>query len=248
MFVQNASSHVQYLVASISTLLCSVICIAVAIHIAGRFATLIAAVAFLPTIFLSLIFPTADAVTNSFSLLFVAVVFKYVAAKERSGLQSVLILSVLCILLGQIKTTCFILISLVGLIMWKRWVIDHRFAFEYLVPCILGGTSEFLWLWIISHVSPWLLTYQEYLSGKELLIEHPLTFLRSCAMTLIQPLDLSKDQYNVQRNIQIYTGTETTMLPMPVMFFFFLAIVMFVVMANSRIYNEGYQDSDRYSN
>ena len=64
----------NFRVSSVATLICSATIIAVAIWVAKSYVNIILAIAILPTTFFSMIFPTADAVTNSYCLLFIAVV------------------------------------------------------------------------------------------------------------------------------------------------------------------------------
>lgn len=233
-FFRYTAEHVQYVAASISTLLCCTVCIALAIHIAGQMGELIAATAFIPTVFLSMVFPSADAVTNSFALLFIAVVCRYSVLLKATSWQTILILSLLCIGLAQIKTTCLVLMLLIGLIAWRQYRHDRHIPIEYFIPLGFGVSSALIWWWQIRSISPWILSYQQYVDGKQLLIHHPFAFLKGVIMTVFQPLDLSKDQYNVKRNIQLYTGTENTMLPMTVMVFFIISCIALWMVAASK--------------
>ncbi|MFT9158391.1 hypothetical protein [Bifidobacterium psychraerophilum] len=49
-------------------------------------------------------------------------------------------------------------------------------------------------------------TLDEYAEGKRLIFAHPLQMVKSLFITLVQPLDINWDGYNLGRNIQPFTG------------------------------------------
>lgn len=99
----------NFRVSSVATLICSATIIAVAIWVAKSYVNIILAIAILPTTFFSMIFPTADAVTNSYCLLFIAVVLCLYQRDDMLQYWHIALLCMMGALLGQVKITCFII-------------------------------------------------------------------------------------------------------------------------------------------
>lgn len=91
-------------VACALTLIVAVGFTTLAIHIAGQYKTLILGIAVLPIVFFSYLYPTADAMTNSFSLLFVAQIL-YLLQKESIRWKDISLLALSALYLGQLKIT-----------------------------------------------------------------------------------------------------------------------------------------------
>lgn len=226
----------DYAVASVVTLLCCVATVTAAIRIAGQARALVAAVALLPSFFLSITFPTADAVTNSVALLFAAVVCG-MCQREQLSWPVILGVTALAGIVGFTKSTCVTLMLLLfipGIMIWRA---SKRIEWRLLLPMACGGATFLFWSSRISDIPPLLgtdFTLQAYEESKSLLVHHPLAFARTLWVTLIQPLDLnaSIDPYNAQRNLQLMTGTETVMLPNTVMVPVLLACVLLLVKGN----------------
>lgn len=103
-------------IASLVTLLCCVAITATAIYLSNQWAWGFCGIALLPIYFESLCWPTADAVTNSFSLLFVAyVIHLWQKEKYPSGRQ-IVVLSLLAMGLGLCKITCVFLVFIVAIL------------------------------------------------------------------------------------------------------------------------------------
>lgn len=227
----------DYIVASVMTLICSAVLVAVGIRLAGRSRYVIAAAAFLPTVFFSFTFPTADAVTNSVALLFAAFVLRLWHQSDVAWAQ-IGILTVLSLAVGFSKSTCVMLLVLIALpaisVYREHRVVDRRLA----IPAIAGCAACVLWSWLVRDIPPLLgedFSIEQYRASKTLLVGHPLDFLRSLAVTLVQPLDfnIKQDPFNVRRNLQMFTGTEDTVLPATVMMFFIVASVLLLIRGNA---------------
>ncbi|KAB8288610.1 hypothetical protein DSM100688_0612 [Bifidobacterium ramosum] len=226
----------DFALASVVTLLCSTIAVIAAIRLAGSARYAVAAVALLPTVFFSFTFPTADAVTNAVSLLIMAYVFR---CRQCSRLTwpHIIGLSVLAVACCLSKSTCVMLLLPVVMLGFaadpdaeegrRRFRCDWR----VLIPAACGSAAFLAWTSRIGDIPPLIgsnFDLAQYQEAKRLLLGHPADFVRTLWVTLIQPLDLNAefDRHNMARNLQLFTGTEDTMLPNSVMLCVLLACVL----------------------
>lgn len=232
----------DFMLASVATLICSTIVVVVAIRLARSARYAIAAVALLPTVFFSFTFPTADAVTNSISLLVMAYVFRC----RQGGCLTwprIIGLSVLAVACCLSKSTCVTLLLPVMMLGFAAapGVEGHHRGFRcdwrVLVPAACGSTAFLVWTSCIVDIPPLIgsnFDLAQYREAERLLVGHPVDFMHTLWVTLIQPLDLNAefDRHNMARNLQFFTGTEDSMLPNSVMMFVLLASVLLVLKGN----------------
>ena len=103
-------SNGRYKLACFLTLLISALITASAILLSGAFAPIIMAISLLPMVFLSYLYPTADAMTNSISLLFVSSILHYYSMKRKPSWIEIAPLILLGSVVGLVKITCIILL------------------------------------------------------------------------------------------------------------------------------------------
>lgn len=224
------------LASSLLTLVCCTAVTCAAIRLAGRFDIVILAVALLPTFFLSLVYPTADAVTDSFSLLWVAYVLRVYQRDDGPDWGHVAVLSVLAAGLGQIKITCVCLALLLALPAMRVYRERRRIEFRLLIPFVLAVSSALTWMGLTRGVPPSAeVTAAEYDHAKSEAVRHVPTLLKSLLRTMITPLDLTGDRYDTGRNIQFFTGSEHTQLPAVIMTSVLFACVLLALYRNGAL-------------
>ncbi|NEG70496.1 DUF2142 domain-containing protein [Bifidobacterium choloepi] len=218
--------------AALLTLLTSAAVVALAIRLAGRFQLLMAAAALVPMTFLSFVYPTADAVTVSVSFLFIGLILYLL---QRPGLRPVdwVALCVVAVMLGQLKVTCVLLVALVLLLAGK---LDGWKKLWLAVPAVFAVASCGLWNRLVSGFAPapGRVSAADYTALKSYCLSHPLAVVRSLLATMFMPLNDSTEtidgvKVNIQRNVQLFTGSEGTPLGSVVMVPVLLAVVLLAV-------------------
>lgn len=233
-YLPSLFSRGHFLAASILTLVFSVLFTVLAMRIAGCFRTVIFAVAIQPIYFLQIIYPTADAMTNTLCLLFIAFIIGLLQKKELA-INSIISLSLLAICLGQLKSTSVIYMTLLALPFISFVKKEPKRSFALAIPGILCIASMMLWNKSIQGVAPAHgLTYPLYQERLGHMIHHPLGFIASCLQTLVQPLDTTGEAWDVGRNTQFFLGAETTQLPALTMIMFLIVFVVAVLRDSSR--------------
>lgn len=212
----------HYVRASLITLICCSIMIAMAIYFAGQWKHAMLAAALLPTTLLSMTFPTSDAVSNATAFLFIGLVL--------SGWQKgtitwpyILGLTLVAIALGQSKVTFNIFILLlVPLIIRKIW---------FLIPFLVSPISYLSWSRWLTNVPPsGAITVNEYHAGIHDYLTHPWKLLTTDFISFFSPLDMTGDANDLRRNIQLVTGSEgNTLLPLGVMAPMAVAFVLLIL-------------------
>ncbi|MBW3091142.1 DUF2142 domain-containing protein [Bifidobacterium miconisargentati] len=228
----------DYRLAGMFTLVCSVLTVAAAIRLAGGYRYLVCAVAVLPAVTLSFVYPTADAVTDSVSLLFAGAVL-FLHRRARIGWPGVLAMSVLCMLTALTKATCMVLLLLLAIPAAAMWRAGRRAdAATLLVPFAAGLGAGLWWQWTVSGIPPLIgagFTLDQYRASQRLLVSHPVEFLRTMLVGLVQPLDFNHgfDAHNAARNLQFLTGSETNQLTTATMTPLLMATALLMVRANT---------------
>lgn len=226
----------DYALACVFTLVCSTITVAIAIHVAKRYRYVICAAALLPAVFFSFLYVTTDAVINSLSLLFIAIALRLHQRAEVTWPQTILLV-IFAPLVALTKTTSVALLAILFLPVIAVWRERHVIRWRMLLPLASGSAACLLWQRMTSHIPPILgtdFTLERYQDAQRMLISHPLEFLQSLLITLVQPLDFNKkvDKYNSVRNLQFFAGSEKAQLPTGVMLLILTAIVLLLVKNN----------------
>lgn len=217
------------------TLLFSTLFVCIAISLAKQDDTIIFGIAILPIFFLSSIYPTADAITNSISLLWVAFIL-YLYQQEKLSWHNILATCLLALFLGQIKMTCIILILLIALPMIRQYQLNHKIDYRFVIPVIISLSSAICWMQATKNVPPSAVsTVEQYKEAKLTVLHHPGEILKSLGISLINPLDLTNDKHDTGRNIQFFTGAEYTQLPFAVMMPILFAVVLLVLYRNKNL-------------
>ncbi|WP_163228097.1 glycosyltransferase family protein [Bifidobacterium choloepi] len=223
-------------VASVLTLVLSAAVIAVAIWLAQRFQILLFAAAILPATFLMMIYPTADAVTDSTSFLFIGLVL-FLLQQPQLRWHHWVALCAVSVMLGQIKMTAIVLILLVLLLIrklsgWKK--------FWLMAPVMLAATSSWLWSRQVSWFAPapFMVSYADYTKLKWECVQQPWAWITSIFKTAFMPLNLSTENVNgipvnAQRNLTLFTATEGTQLGNVTMVPVLFAIVLLTLYSAS---------------
>lgn len=227
----------DYLLACVLTLVCSTLTVAIAIHVAKRYRYVICAAALLPAVFLSFLYVTTDAVINSLSLLFVAVALRLHQRAEVTWPATVLLVA-LSPLVALTKTTSVALLAMLFLPVIATWRERHVIRWRMLLPIVSGSAACLIWQRMTSHIPPILgedFTLERYQQAQQMFVSHPLEFVQSMLITLVQPLDFNRktDKYNSIRNLQFFAGSEKAQLPTGVMLLIFVAIVLLLVKGNA---------------
>jgi uncharacterized membrane protein len=194
--------------AAVTTLLLSTFTTAVAIHISRKFQYLFLGIAILPIYFLSICYPTADAVTNSFSLLFVAYVTYLLQQDRMLGAGNTFLLLIASLMLGLIKITCSALILLVWLLPFK---FKHQAGKRVWLVCLCSTLSTVfsagIWSKLTASIpASAIVDLAKFEDGRARILDHPFLMLRSLFATLFQSLDTTGDAHDVARNIELFTG------------------------------------------
>ncbi|NMN01352.1 hypothetical protein G1C96_1943 [Bifidobacterium sp. DSM 109958] len=220
-------------VSSLLTLLCCTAMVCAAIRLAQRYGTIVLAVAILPTFFLSIVYPTADAVTNAYALLWVAYVL-HLYQTPRIGGRRWIVLALMGLLLGLIKVTCIALAPLLLLLPARAGWKDRTVWTGIVAAGFATLASALAWMRMTRNIPPSaVITADDYHKGMSTILHSPLRLLESVWYTLINPLDLTGDQYDTGRNIQLAVGAEFTQLPLTIMAPVLLACMLLVVARNA---------------
>lgn len=236
----------DYKTSSIATLLITSGIIALAIYLAREFRYAILATAILPMTFFSLTFPTADAMINSFSLLFIAVVLCcYQSA--RFGWLHIVILSVLAAMLGQVKITCILIAFFVFVLLGKAKKIPLKMAL--FLPVVMAIASMAMWNRKVSNIAtvPSRANIEKIGQLKNQMIADPLSLIGSWFQTLFEPLNVDTEKINgrlvnVSRNSQFFTGSEDMQLANAVIIPVLLAIAILVIVGASQQHLQGWKE------
>ncbi|MBM6691925.1 DUF2142 domain-containing protein [Bifidobacterium pullorum subsp. saeculare] len=222
-------------VACALTLIVAVGFTALAIHIAGQYKTLILGIAILPIVFFSYLYPTADAMTNSFSLLFVAQTL-HLLQKESIRWKDIGLFALSALYLGQLKITLLCIIPLVFILWCGRRNNTKTIDWRMLIPLCCACIANRIWAAITANIPPSaVVTSSDYVEAQMAVLTHPLKLLASVFSSIVYPLDLTGDPYDASRNIQLFTGAETTQLPVAVMVPVLLASVLLIVWHNAHL-------------
>lgn len=232
-YLPSLFSGGDYRTASILTLIFSTLFTVLAMRAAGCYRTVVFAVAIQPIYCLQTIYPTADAMTNSLCLLFIASVIGMLQNKGIT-IKQIVGLSVLSICLGQLKLTSVIYMALLALPFLSFVKTDWKKSAVLGIPGILCIVSMMIWNREIEGVSPAHgLSYSMYQERLSYAISHPFELIGSCLQTLIQPLDTTGEEWDLGRNAQFFLGSETTQLPALTMTMFIAVFVLAVLQDNS---------------
>ena len=222
-------------VACILTLIVAVSFTTLAIHIAGQYKTLILGIAVLPIIFFSYLYPTADAMTNSFSLLFIAQIL-HLMQKESIRWKDIGLLALSALYIGQLKVTLLCIVPLVFILWYVRRNNTKSIDWRMLIPLCCACISNRIWAALTTSIPPSAVaTSSDYVKAQMEALTHPLKLLTSILSSIVYPLDLTGDPYDTGRNIQLFTGAETTQLPIAVMVPALLASVLLIIWHNAHL-------------
>lgn len=206
----------DYKASSIATLLITSGIIALAIWLAREFRYAILATAILPMTFFSLTFPTADAMINSISLLFIAVVLCCYQS-TRFGWLHIGILSVLAAMLGQVKITCILVSFFVFVLLGKAKKIPLKIAL--VVPVMASIASMAMWNRKVAHIAtaPSHVSIEQISQLKKQMMADPFSLIGSWFQTFFEPLTVDTEKIdgrlvNAGRNLQFFAGTEAVQL------------------------------------
>lgn len=234
-YLPSIFSNGNFKIASLLTLFFCSVLVTIAISLGKGFSPAIFAIAILPTFFLSIIWPTADAVTNSFSLLFISYIL-YLLQGNKYDKKAIVLLSILSFFLGLVKITCVLLLGLIFILMVRSFKYSKKYPIYLLLPVITGGVSFLYWSTRISQIPPSaVVTLEGYEAAKNSLFGRIPLLLRSLAISLFQPLDLTGDKYDTGRNIQFFTGSEVTQLPFVTMAPLLFAFALLIFISNRTI-------------
>lgn len=224
----------DFSVSSEATLICSATIIAVAIWTAKSYANIILAIAILPTTFFSMIFPTADAVTNSYCLLFIAVILGLYQRDSMLRCRHIALLCVMGILLGQVKITCSIIALFTLFLIPKAQGYVKKIALA--LPVLCAFISMWFWHSKTSQiaVAPNRVSLERMHELEAQLLQSPWKLFPLIGRSLFEPMDFDTEKINGQlvnprRNLQFFTGTEEVQLPLIVMAPVLIAIMMLLI-------------------
>lgn len=227
----------DYKASSIATLLITSGIIALAIWLAREFRYAILATAILPMTFFSLTFPTADAMINSISLLFIAVVLCCYQS-TRFGWLHIGILSVLAAMLGQVKITCILVSFFVFVLLGKAKKIPLKIAL--VVPVMASIASMAMWNRKVAHIAtaPSHVSIEQISQLKKQMMADPFSLIGSWFQTFFEPLTVDTEKIdgrlvNAGRNLQFFAGTEAVQLANAVVIPVLLAIAILVIVGAS---------------
>lgn len=183
----------DYKASSIATLLITSGIIALAIWLAREFRYAILATAILPMTFFSLTFPTADAMINSISLLFIAVVLCCYQS-TRFGWLHIGILSVLAAMLGQVKITCILVSFFVFVLLGKAKKIPLKIAL--VVPVMASIASMAMWNRKVAHIAtaPSHVSIEQISQLKKQMMADPFSLIGSWFQTFFEPLTVDTEK------------------------------------------------------
>ncbi len=224
----------DFYTSSVTTLICSATIIAVAIWTAKSYANIILAIAILPTTFFSMIFPTADAITNSYCLLFIAVVLGLYQRESFLQYGHIALLCVMGVLLGQVKITCSVIALFALFLIPKAQGYVKKIALA--LPTLSAFISMWLWRSKTSQiaVAPNHVSLERTHELEEQLLQSPWKIFPLIGRSLFEPMDFDTEKINGQlvnprRNLQFFTGTEEVQLPLIVMAPALIAIMVLLI-------------------
>ena len=236
----------DYKASSIATLLITSGIIALAIWLAREFRYAILATAILPMTFFSLTFPTADAMINSISLLFIAVVLCCYQS-TRFGWLHIGILSVLAAMLGQVKITCILVSFFVFVLLGKAKKIPLKIAL--VVPVMASIASMAMWNRKVAHIAtaPSHVSIEQISQLKKQMMADPFSLIGSWFQTFFEPLTVDTEKIdgrlvNAGRNLQFFAGTEAVQLANAVVIPVLLAIAILVIIGASQRHLQGWKE------
>lgn len=234
-YLPSIFSGGNFYVASLLTLVFSVAFVYLGFRIAKDYGLIILAMALHPLVFLSFVYPTADAMTNSFTLLVLGQIFRIF--QDGFTKRSTILITVSALVLGQLRATCIILLLLLLVPVardLKRDETGHRrFDWQVLAPAIAVCLSWGLWRFLTKDISPSLVgTKAQVDHALHGILANPVGMLQSMVVSILWPLDCVGDKYNTGRNIGFFTGAEFTQLSALVMAPLLLAEVLLVLMNN----------------
>lgn len=216
----------HYVRAGAITLVCCSAMIAIAIYLAGAWRHVLLATALLPTVLLSMTFPTADAVSNATAFLFIGAVL-YGWQKEEITWRYIIGLTVIAVMLGQSKVTFNLFVLLLLPFLFRK-----RREWRILIAFVATPLSYLVWSKATSQLSPAAaITLEQYHDGFANFILHPWKVITTAFLSYVTPVDMTGDWHDLRRNIQIVTGSEgNTLLPLGVMFPIFIAFMLLILL------------------
>lgn len=195
--------------AAVFTLLICAFIIAIAIRLARIYELAFLGIGLLPIVFTSICWPTADAFTNAFSLLFVAYVVHLLQMEKQISRQSMFLLCFMSLILGFIKITCAILFLLVWILPISRRSTNQSKSLWLTSTCasLCTAFSFLLWSLLTVQVPPSaVVNLEDFSAAKHRILEHPLLMIRSLLISFIQPISTTGDAADIERNVQLFTG------------------------------------------
>ena len=195
--------------AALFTLIICALTIAVGIRISGLYYPAFLGIGLLPIVFTSICWPTADAVTNAFSIVFVAYVLYLLQQAGPLKPRSLAVLCCMSILLGFIKITCVILVLLVWLLPLSRKGRDKaKILWSVAVlstACTISASMT--WMFLTSQIPPSaVIDRHGFYLAKNRILQHPFLMIRSLVISFIQPINTTGDSHDIERNVQLFTG------------------------------------------
>ncbi|MFR9213257.1 MAG: DUF2142 domain-containing protein [Bifidobacterium catenulatum] len=185
-------------------------------------------------IFFSMIFPTADAVTNSYCLLFIAVVLCLYQRDDMLQYWHIALLCMMGALLGQVKITCFIIALFVLFLIPKAHGCVKKITLA--LPALTAFVSMWLWRAKTSQiaVAPNRVPLEKTHELEGQLLQSSWKIFPLIGRSLFEPMDFDTEKINGQlvnsrRNLQFFTGTEEIQLPLIVMAPVLIAIMMLLI-------------------
>lgn len=207
--------------AALFTLIICALTIAIGIRISGAYCPAFLGIGLLPIVFTSICWPTADAVTNAFSIVFVAYVVYLLQQAEPLKPRSLAVLSCMSILLGFIKITCAVLVLLVWLLPLSRKSKDEAKTLWWvaLLSTVCAICSSLIWMSLTSQIPPSaVIDHPGFELAKKNILQHPFLMIQSLVVSFIQPINTTGDGHDIERNIQLFTGIgPDALLPAGVM-------------------------------
>lgn len=232
----------RYRLACMLTLLIATLATALGVYLAGSFATLLCAAALLPMVFFSFTYPTADAMSNSMSILFIGSVLHFYQ-KERYVPWQLALLIGLGFVLGQVKVTCIILLLLLLLPFHKRFLRDGVLDWWLSLPAVAGVVSAYIWSRFTTGIAPVYQPLEKFRGALPAIVTDPVGLLRTVFITTFNPLDLTSSPNNGGRNSFLFFGSEFVQLPALIMAPILIAIVLMLARGNGA--NRAFDKIDR---
>ncbi len=236
----------DFLSTSIFTLFFTATIIALAIFIAKDFRYAILATALLPMTFFSLTFPTADAMINSTSLLFIACVLRFYQSEKITWLR-IVCLTILAAILGQVKITCVLVSFFVLVLIRHAQKLSMKLSLS--LPILISIVSMRSWYSLVSNIAgaPQKVTLEQSAELMTQIKLDPLGLLKSWLRTLFEPISVDAEtidgiKVNARRNLQIFTGTETVQLATAVIVPILIAIAIITIVGASERRISGWKE------